>query len=172
MIKNGLEIRMEICRGDLALPLSCSKPGTIILTGLSPSFCWFAKSLSALIKLSHIPYGVTCARNTLAFRWSVLSCMTLWSVPSRCAGLRAPPVAVLLSVPRRDPPDAVFKRETSTRKTHVRQCDSSYSVTWCDDPPQDAPTLTHNILRHAYMAFVFKFNFSEAFLLLSHWPIY
>ena len=29
--------------------------------GLSPSFCWFAKSLSALIKFSHTPSGIACA---------------------------------------------------------------------------------------------------------------
>ena len=33
------------------------KPCTTMLTGLSPSFCWFAKSLSALIKLSPTPCG-------------------------------------------------------------------------------------------------------------------
>ena len=44
--------------------LFSKKPGTIILTGLLPSFCWFGKSLSALIKLSHTPCGAACARNT------------------------------------------------------------------------------------------------------------
>ena len=55
--------------------LSC-KPCNIILPGLSPSFCWFAKSLSVLIMLSHFSGGAACARNTFAFRRSVLSCMT------------------------------------------------------------------------------------------------
>ena len=41
--------------------LSSSTLGTIILTGLPPSFSWFAKSFRALIKLSHIPHGAACA---------------------------------------------------------------------------------------------------------------
>ena len=47
-----------------------------------------------------------------------------------------PPIALLLfllvavAVLRRDPPDVVFKREAETMRTHVRQCDSSHSVTW------------------------------------------
>ena len=39
---------------------SCT-PCTTILTGLSRYFCWFAKILSALTKLSHTPCGAACA---------------------------------------------------------------------------------------------------------------
>ena len=46
------------------------------LTGLSPSVCWFVKSLRALIKLSQTPCDAACARNTFASRWFMLSCMT------------------------------------------------------------------------------------------------
>ena len=34
-------------------PTFSSKPVTIIPMGLSPSFCWFVRSFSALVKLSH-----------------------------------------------------------------------------------------------------------------------
>ena len=52
------------------------KPCTTMLTGLSPSFCWFAKSLSALIKVSQTPFSGACAQGAFGSRPSVLSCMT------------------------------------------------------------------------------------------------
>ena len=55
---------------------------------------------------------------------------------------RTPPVSLRLSMPRRDPLDAVFKREKVTMRTHVRQCDSSHSVTRYDNPPQEVCVLT------------------------------
>ena len=39
------------------------RPCTNILTELSPSFCWFATSLSALIKVSQTPCGAPCSKN-------------------------------------------------------------------------------------------------------------
>ena len=56
--------------------LFCCKPCTTISTGLSPSFCWFAKSLSAWIKLPQTLFGAACARNTFASRRFMLSCTT------------------------------------------------------------------------------------------------
>ena len=46
--------------------LSC-RPCTTILTGLSPFVCFFAKSLSALIKLSHIPCGCSIRSKNCCF---------------------------------------------------------------------------------------------------------
>ena len=45
------------------LLLSC-KPVTMLRTGLSPSFCWFAMSISAVIRLSHSPNDAASALKT------------------------------------------------------------------------------------------------------------
>ena len=39
------------------------RPCTNILTGLSPSFCWFPNNLSALIKVSQTPCSAPCSKN-------------------------------------------------------------------------------------------------------------
>ena len=63
--------------------------------------------------------------------------------------------------PRLDPPDAVFKCEGVAMWTHVRQRDSSYSVTWFDDSPQKN-SFTQKALGNAYPAFVFHSTFVAA----------
>ena len=57
------------------LLLSC-KPVTMLCLGLSPSFCCFAKSFSALIRLSHRPIGAACAPKTFASVAWAPSCAT------------------------------------------------------------------------------------------------
>ena len=57
------------------LLLSC-RPVTILLIGLSPSFFWFAKNLSALTRLSHKPNGAACVLNTFASLAFTPSCTT------------------------------------------------------------------------------------------------
>ena len=52
------------------------RPCTTKLTGQPPSFCWFAQSLSTLIKWSQILAVQGCAQNTFASRRPVLSCVT------------------------------------------------------------------------------------------------
>ena len=51
------------------------------------------------------------------------------------AARRTSPTALPLSVPRRRPPDVVFKRVPVAMRAHVRQGDSSLSFNWHDDPP-------------------------------------
>ena len=50
----------------LTLPLAW-RPCTNILTGLSPSFCWFGRSLSSLIKMSQTPDGCTVRSKNFCF---------------------------------------------------------------------------------------------------------
>ena len=44
---------------------------------------------------------------------------------------------VAISVSRRYQPDIVIQRETVAVLANVRQSDSSHSVDWRDDPPQE-----------------------------------
>ena len=95
----------EVCREALvSTALNCLSPsmilrrlissnlGTIMLTGLSPSFRWFVTSLSELIELSHIPFGVV-RREIVASRRFVLSCITktlFWVLPMKLAATCTP----------------------------------------------------------------------------------
>ena len=64
-----------------------------------------------------------------------------------------PPIALLPSVPRRDPSNAVFDRETMTVRTHVRQNDFSHFVDCCNDPPPEVRALPQYNLRNAQPLF-------------------
>ena len=90
--------------------------------------CVGSPSLSALIKLSHIPCGAACARNTLGTSVVLQSCR-----PPHATHHQVSPCPDEIS------PDAVFLREAKTMRTNVQQCDSPYTVTWCDNPPQISP---------------------------------
>ena len=71
----NLDRSMVVCHDELSefiilsRLLSCN-PRTTILTGLSP-FLLVCQELGRLVKLSHIPCGAGCARNTFASRRSV-----------------------------------------------------------------------------------------------------
>ena len=133
---------------------------TTILTGLSPSFCWFAKSLSALIKLSQTPCGATCARNMFSSRRSLPIVLA--------AASRTPPVALLLSVLGRDPPSVVFKRESVTVRAHMRQGDFSLTFDWHDDPFQEVRASPQNILYNALSVLIFLLHLNVAFTVTPH----
>ena len=66
-----------------------------------------------------------------------------------------PPIALLPSVPRRDPSNAVLDRETMTMRTQVRQNDFSHFVDCCDDPTPEVRALPQYNLRNAQPLFVF-----------------
>ena len=76
---------------------------------------------------------------------------------------RTPPIALLLAVPRRNPPNVVFKRESVTTWAYVRQSDSNLTFDWHDDPPQEVRALLQNLLRNALSAVVFLFHIIVAF---------
>ena len=84
-----------------------------------------------------------------------------------------PPIALLPSVPRRDPSNAVLDRETMTMRTHVRQNDFSHFVDWCNDPTPEVRVLPQYNLRNAQPLFVFLVYFisnnrrERSFLFLS-----
>ena len=69
------------------------------------------------------------------------------------------PIALLPSVPRRDPSNAVLDQETMTMRTHVRQNDVSHFVGWCDDPTPEVRVLPQYNLRNAQPLFVFLVYF-------------
>ena len=70
---------------------------------------------------------------------------------------RTPPVTLPLPMPSGYLPNVVPKREAVTMKTHVRQSDTSYSITCCDCALQEISTFTQSNLRNVYAAFVFCF---------------
>ena len=91
--------------------LLSQRPVTIHWIGLSPSFCWFACSLSALIKFSHRPCGTACALNTLAWTGTV-ACLHHQQPVGRSPIMFfstdcAPPAAMLL--PSLNPPHVVLQ---------------------------------------------------------------
>ena len=111
-----------------------NKPVTRFSTGPSPSFCWFVKSFCALTKLSH---SLRCSVCLKYCRFSVV-CAVLYD-QNRVRGppiilvgtRRTPPITLLLSMPRRDPPDAVLQRNAMTVRAHARQSDTSHSINGC-----------------------------------------
>ena len=84
-------------------------------------------SWAVTIFLSQTPCGAACARNTFASRRSVMSCMTSTLFGAFLSVLatahRTPPIALLLSVSRRVPADAAFKRVSMAMRAHTRQSD-------------------------------------------------
>ena len=136
--------------------LSC-RPCTTIVTGLSPSLCWLAKSLSAWIKWSHFPCGAASARNTFASRRSVLSCMAK-ILFAAFQWYRSPKAAhhqlhCFFPCPDEIHQMQVFKRESVTMRAYVRQGDPSRFFDWYNDPPQEV--LPQNILGNTQSAVVF-----------------
>ena len=77
--------------------------------------------------------------------------------------LRTPPAALPLSVPRRDPPNVVFKRETVAMRVYTRQGDTSLTFDWHDDPLQEVRALARNIRRNTQSALVFLLHLTVAF---------
>ena len=64
----------------------------------------------------HCRHGATSlASQTSASRWCVLSCMTPPVILP--ATSRTPPITLLLSMPRGDPPNVVLKRKAMTMRT-------------------------------------------------------
>ena len=67
-------------------------------------------------------------------------------------------------MPRRNPPDVDLKRTAMTIRANVRQGDSSNSVDWCDDPPQEISALPQDVLCNAQVADVLRGNLVASFL--------
>ena len=108
-------------------------------------FCWFASSLSALIKLSHSPNGAACALNTFAPLALTTSCTTTILLGA-LHSYRPPRAAhhqlkcfffsvVAVSVSRRYPPNVVLQRET-------------VAMDWRDDPPHEVSAFPQNFLHN------------------------
>ena len=136
--------------------LSSCKPSKIVSTKLSPPVFESASNLKPHMRFSHVPCGVACVRNTFASLGSELHCITetlfkslqLYWTPQAAHH----PITVLLlalaavTVPRRDPPIVIFTRISVAERAHVRQCDSSLSLLWQDDPPEEVRALLHDLL--------------------------
>ena len=74
------------------------------------------------------------------------------------------------SVPRRNPPDVVFKRILMTVRAHVRQRGSSLPSDRRDDPPQEARALLQGLLHNALPRIVLLAHLAVALLYLHTRP--
>ena len=88
----------------------------------------------------------------------------IWSLPIVLASARrTPPVALLLSVCRKKPPDVVFKRESVAMRAYIRQDDPSLFCGWHDDPPQQVRACPQIFLYNALPAVIFLLYLVVAF---------
>ena len=107
-------------------------------------FLLVCKSLSACRKL-------LAAQRVLEKLFLAVFCVqdSLRGLPIVLASARrTPPVAVLLSMSRRDPPDEVLHRKTVTMRTHARQGDPFLFFDWYSDPPQEVRFGFYWVNRH------------------------
>ena len=64
---------------------------------------------------------------------------------------------VAVTVSRRYPPD-VIQGEAVAMRADVRHCNSSHSVHWSDDPPQEVHALSQDFLRNAQASNILQSN--------------
>ena len=121
------------------------KPVTLFRIGLSPCLCWFASSLSALIKFSQSPRGTACALKTFASSSFVPSCTnrillgalhSYFPLHTAHHQLQCHFFLLLLSpCPIDTHQNVVLQKETVAVRADVRQRDSSPSTDWRNGLP-------------------------------------
>ena len=118
---------------------------------LNRCFCWFASSVSALIRLSYSSNGAACALNTFASLALAPICTTnflfgalhsYWPPQAAHHQLQCFFLSVVaIAVSRRHPPYAATEREAAAMRADTGQGHASHTRHRRDNPPQEVGLL-------------------------------